>query len=375
MKYLNGFYITNLDDTKQGGLFHATYERIKRHNVTLNEIKIINNNFNLKEKECYKYQNIKISNLNYKRNLVYVFDKFIKHRQERRLVLYYFFKYEKQLSRADFIHAHWGWPNGFLAFRLAEKLSIPYFITFHGSDINNLKKRNIKNMLLAMENATACFFVSNALLKEAINKGYSGKNALVNYNGVDLNEFKLKVTRTKTIGYVGDLIEKKGADLLPSIFKNINEINNDYSFKIIGDGPLKNDIAENIKHFNLSHKVEFLGEIPKVKIPEVMRDLDLLIVPSKMEGLGMVILEAHASGVPVVGSNRGGIPEAIDDRKFCFPINEHFVNNLSKQAVNTLENNNYEINSIKLRERIDEKFSWDKIVNQEYKAYKKSFKP
>lgn len=391
---MNIFYITSINTNNKGGLFLAVYERVKRHSENLDNYIIINNNYfdgflislvrkilHIEDKTQFLdnninyYKEIKINNLNYKKRIIYYLRKIFSIGDcTDEVVKYYYKKYKDILHKTDNIHVHSGWPMCYIAYKLSLKLSIPYFITFHGSDINNLKTNHKYKMLLSMKNASNCFFVSRILLEKAKKLGYSGENAKVIYNGVDTNKFKLKELQsknlTKTVGFIGTLKYKKGADLLPQIFSEIIHLAKvNIEFLVIGDGELYKDIKS--KFDDKSMNVTFLGNIEPEEVPSELVKIDVLVVPSRSEGFGMVILEANATGVPAVGTNVGGIPEAIG-KYSCenvIKFDNNMITNLSERVVQLL---NSDIDISQYRNRVKKEFNWLDIVKEEYSYYKKT---
>ncbi|WP_054754520.1 glycosyltransferase [Piscibacillus salipiscarius] len=315
-------------------------------------------------------QNIRISLFKYIKRLLQGSD-------AERIVKLYKEKQYREIIDSNVIHAHWGMPHGYIAYLLGKEFKIPYFITLHGSDVNSVKEKNLSKLITALENADKCFFVSEELLNSAINKGYSGKNAVITYNGVDTEKFYLKNEfnkKFKKIGYVGSLEYKKGADLLPKIFSNIHMRYPSTRFKIVGDGPLKLSLKKEISNLGIEDIVEFTGNVDKDSVPIFLNDVDLVVIPSRMEGLGMVVLEANAMGIPVVGSNVGGIPEAVGNYKNVFNLDNYFIFNISKRSIEILKNEDYKNNARLLRNRVEDSFNWDSIVSIEQKFYELSIK-
>ena len=189
------------------------------------------------------------------------------------------------------------------------------------------------------------FFVSNALLEksEAITK--LGNKSLL-YNGcsedfVRYHEARRQELReeiaispsNKIIAFVGNLIPVKNASLLPSIFHAIkNKMSNDVEFWIIGDGPQRESIMNDIAEFKISSSVKIFGNIPHAEMPQLMNCMDLLILPSKNEGLPLVTVEALKCGAKVIGSDVGGISEAIGKNN-TVPLDTDFVNRFSEKCV------------------------------------------
>lgn len=382
-------YLVNMKPKRAGGLFKATYERIVRHNkqakiyieninfydnstITFIKTYLFNNRYSLKQASLkYNYELLEINNFNFARGIKYHFSEKIQFEKNNldSMADAFIKKNKQEISEADVIHAHWGYPNGYLAYRAAQKYDKPYFITFHGSDLNSTKKKEVPYLLESMEYAETCFFVSKQLLKNAIDLGYSGSNTAITYNGVDLEDFKIpckSLQENKKVGYIGSLEPVKGADLLPEIFEEIAKRTDErIDFTIVGDGSLKNTIETTVEASNLP--VEFTGQVDFEEIPKILEGVDVLVVPSRNEGLGMVILEANAMGIPAVGMNVGGIPEAIGYKENLIEPTEDRIENMAQRVSTILENDREDPN--KYRNRVKENFLWEDIVEIERKHY------
>ena len=111
--------------------------------------------------------------------------------------------------------------------------------------------------------------------------------------------------------FVGNLVELKGLKYLFSAFKELKR--RDYVINLIGDGPLKEELAVLAGTTGVSSNIVFLGRKSKQEIAEVMRNSDFLVLPSITENLPCVIIEAFACGLPVLASSVGGIPEIVKE--------------------------------------------------------------
>lgn len=151
------------------------------------------------------------------------------------------------------------------------------------------------------------------------------------------------------IGYVGSLRYEKGVlDLVEAVTGLENDA---WSLTIIGDGPLKNSMIYKLEKEKVLDNVRFLGYLERKDIPKYIRELDVLVLPSKTlpdcrERFGVVLVEAMLSGVAVIGSSCGGIPEVIGDSGLIFE--EGNVRQL-RECLRLLMNNS------KLREELAEK--------------------
>lgn len=243
---------------------------------------------------------------------------------------------------AQIIHMHWIWPCGIGLPDVAEVHSIPYIVTCHGSDINVAmrSRTNRIEMLKILENAFCVEFVSQALLNTAKELGYSGKNAAIIYNGIDTTIFHGKriAHPTPIVGYVGNLLPIKGADFLPKIFKHIFEMTKgNVKFVIAGDGILRKKLEEETDTL----PTVFYGAVPQEQLADIYAEMDVLLLPSRAEGYGCVIKEAQACGVFPIGSDAGGISEAVG--KYGATISqkdseEEFTLEIAKAVVRYLAN-------------------------------------
>jgi glycosyltransferase involved in cell wall biosynthesis len=152
-------------------------------------------------------------------------------------------------------------------------------------------------------------------------KGYRGPTAVVP-NAVDTRLFKpmdRQACRNAlglegfVVGYVGRLVEEKGIlDLIDAVAKCPSGVN----LLIVGDGPLTSEVRRRAALPHIRGRVRLLPAKPLSELPPIFNALDVLVLPSLTtrrwkEQFGRVIIEAHACGVPVIGSDSGAIPDVI----------------------------------------------------------------
>ena len=379
----SGIFITNrLKVLKEFDIEFKTYGIIGKDTFILKIVKYIfrKQEAGIREASIVS-KGIEYNYANFKRTLM---DSIYKKAFRKDLLLTYSRRLSEKISNLtinesfDIIHAHGMFdpPAGLVAKLLSEKLEIPYVVTCHGSDINLAMPNNKELYNNVLEQAGKVIFVSNALLNNAKLLGYSGKNAVVIPNGIDLEIFKPldkeKIKRElglskKVVGFVGNLKKIKRADKLAEIFEYILS-KKDVEFLVVGDGELRENVEKECQKRNLN--VKFVGRVFQDKVPYYMNAMDVMILPSRNEGFPTVVNEAQACGIPVVGSSNGGIPEAIGDGGIVVEEGENFEKRFAEAVINLLAN---PIDSNYIREKALE-YSWENVVKKEVKVYEEVLK-
>jgi glycosyltransferase involved in cell wall biosynthesis len=154
-------------------------------------------------------------------------------------------------------------------------------------------------------------------------KGYLGPMSLIPQFGVDPNLFTPRphADRPFTIGYFGRLVEEKGLDLL---FRAAATLTGEWRLRIVGNGPQRAELESLAEELGIRGRIQFCEQIPSVEMPAQYHELDVFVLPSLTkpnwkEQFGRVLIEAMASGVPVIGSDSGAIPDVVGKAGLIFP--------------------------------------------------------
>lgn len=235
------------------------------------------------------------------------------------------YKLLRILPEYDYVHAHWLIPQGIVQSFFKK----PYLVTGHGGDVTSLNKGVVKKLKIrCLKNASKITVVSKAL-KDEVEKLVPNADVQILSMGCDTSKFGeehhvdnyYQQNGKKVVLFVGRLAEKKGVTYLIEAMKDV-----DAKLMIVGEGPLKQQLKEQAKE--QGDKMVFLGSKSHTELPKLYASADLFVGPSvtakdgDKEGLGLVFLEAMASGTPVIGSNSGGIPEIIEDGVNGFLVEE-----------------------------------------------------
>lgn len=227
--------------------------------------------------------------------------------------------------QADAVHAHFG-SHAIEALRyidMTQEQSPPLFVTFHGGDLHmfsqNQGRRRYRHLF---ERASHIFTVSDELRRKAVAFGCQPSKVTTHRLGVDCDVFSYSSHArggdgTYRVLMVGRLTEKKGHEVALKAFQAFLEHVPKAQLRIVGDGPLRAHLASEIERRGLSSSVEVLGALDHAGVKREMRAAQLLLAPSveasggDREGVPVVLMEAMSSGLPVVSSYHGGIPELI----------------------------------------------------------------
>jgi glycosyltransferase involved in cell wall biosynthesis len=144
-----------------------------------------------------------------------------------------------------------------------------------------------------------------------------GKPVTVVPYGIDLDRFRPRDPRpatrdTLTIGAVARLSPEKGLDVLIDAAAKLIAQGRDLRVLLVGDGPERSRLVHRAARLGIADRVEFRGDVPHDRVPDVLSEMDIFAMPSREEGFGVAALEASAMQLPVVASDTHGIPDAVE---------------------------------------------------------------
>lgn len=203
-------------------------------------------------------------------------------------------------------------------------------------------------------------------------------------NAVDINRFnldidgteirkKLSIAAEKVILFVGRLDFQKGIEYLIFAFSKIVKDFPEAKLVVVGDGPLKNNIRAAIDGFGLSKSVFLLGRTDTDDLPKIYAACDLFVVPSLMEGFGIVYLEAMACGKACIGSNIGGVEDVIVDGHTGLLVPPADPDSLYLAIKKLLsDEGTFSRFGKEGRKRVLENFTWEKVAARTLEVYNKA---
>lgn len=198
-------------------------------------------------------------------------------------------------------------------------------------------------------------------------------------NGVDFEkfypvEFSKKEELKKKLGInkdekivitVSRLVKKNGiGDLIGAMDK----MKFAAKLLVLGSGPLEKELKARSEELKLQDRILFLGDVPNERVPEYLSIADVFCRPSLSEGLGNSFLEAMAAGIPIVGTNAGGIPDFLEDREtglFCL---RNDSDDIRQKIEAILEDEGLKLKLIQnARNAVSEKYDW-KIISKQMES-------
>jgi glycosyltransferase involved in cell wall biosynthesis len=277
----------------------------------------------------------------------------------------------------DLAHAFFGFPTGWLCYRNTGKL--PYIISLRGSDVPGQHARLQHDYKILAPVFAAIWRKASALV--ACSEGLKQRAQLfmpsvsidVIPNGVELDRFfpaetseKSKVLRMIT---VGRLSVTKRIEMLIDAVEILHRTACKLNLTIVGGGKTERQLRKNVAERELTDVIKITGRIDSEKMPELYRQNDIFISASMQEGMSNAMLEAMASGLPIVTTRCEGLAELIDGNGII--VEQDNIEELAK-AVKKLTDNPelYKQMSIAARKQA-EKFDWANVASSYVEQYRK----
>jgi glycosyltransferase involved in cell wall biosynthesis len=231
----------------------------------------------------------------------------------------------------------------------------------------------------AFRRVAAAYACSETVCEVLRAKGFDKPAPIITY-GVDTEAFRpLAAGRKRSpglsgplmIGFVGRMLPGKGLNVLADALAKLGA--EDWRLLAVGEGSERAEFERQLTEAGLRNRAEFTGAINFALVPAYFHQLDVLVIPTETtkrirEQFGRVIVEAMASGVPVIGSTCGAIPEVIGDAGLIFP--EGDADALAEALRRMLADED-------LRERLSlagqarvEQYSWQRVAEKTYELYR-----
>jgi len=288
-------------------------------------------------------------------------------------------KNNTDVSRFDLSHAHSLFVNGGIANELYKEYNINFITAVRNTDLNlffgkmiHLRKKGVE----ILKNSSKIIFISPAYKKRLINdyipkelkseieeKSVVIPNGINNYWLENINLNKKKNNNQIRLIYAGRIDKNKNVLNICKVVQNLNEYGHKANLKIIGKGPEKNNIEEQMNGFDY---ISFLDYMSKEELLNNYRNSDIFIMPSYKETFGLVYIESMSQGLPIIYTKNEGVYGYFKERTVGFSVDPDDIIDMMDK-IKIIFNNYNRISENAVQEA--QKFSWNKVSDQYIEIY------
>ena len=293
-----------------------------------------------------------------------------------------------KLHKIEILHVHYAIPHAYAAYMAQkmlreEDIYVPIVTTLHGTDITLVGNHPFYKpaVTFSINKSDAVTAVSQSLKDDTLRLFDIKQNISVVTNFIDLKKFKHGYTDCqrammasddeKIITHISNFREVKR---IPDIINIFNKVQKEIPAKLmmVGEGPEREPAEQLCRELGISDKVVFFGN--SNEIDRILCFSDLFLLPSETESFGLSALEAMASGVPVISSNTGGIPEVNEEGFSGYLSDVGDIEAMSKNAIMVLKDEKL-LTKLKENAKVQaEKFDIHNIVPQYEAIYENTLK-
>ncbi|MBL7206674.1 MAG: glycosyltransferase family 4 protein [Candidatus Aenigmarchaeota archaeon] len=275
-------------------------------------------------------------------------------------------------EKYNLCHAFFGIPCGAIAYLFKKRL--PYIVSLRGSDVPGFNNRfELQYVFLKpfikkiWRNARAVIANSEGLKQLAFCTDAKQKIGVIP-NGIDMMEFKPgKNTGKLKILCVSRLIRRKGIDYLIKSIPLLEKQLKDFEIVIIGEGNQEIELKRLSRNLGVEKFINFEGYVPHDNLPEIYSKSDVFVLPSLNEGMSNTVLEAMASGLPIITTDTGGTNELMKDNGVIVPPkNEQAIS----EAIVKISNESIRKDMGKKSREIVKQFDWGTVAERYIDIYR-----
>jgi colanic acid/amylovoran biosynthesis glycosyltransferase len=274
------------------------------------------------------------------------------------------------------IHAHFLHVPSSIAMFSAKLSCIPFSITIHSAGEKDLP--HVDGIALKIRSASVLLMISQFNIEYYDKLEPCKHKSQVVRCGMNIEDFSFRANRnqngkTLKVLAVGRFVEKKGFIYLAKAAKLIKCQNKDCKIEILGSGPLHEVIEEYILQNKLEDIISLPGQASTQEVKEKMLGADIVVVPSvtsvsgEMEGIPVVLMEAMASGTPVVATEHSGIPELVKNNITGSLVPEKDEVRLAQAILSFIPNEAVRVNARKV---IEDEFDISNVVSLRLQIFK-----
>lgn len=222
------------------------------------------------------------------------------------------------------LHAHFAHDPALVAMLVRDLTGLSYSFTAHARDLVQIPPANLDARAAGATAVITCCDANADYISSAVPAGLTAPLRVI-HHGVELNQFSPPPWRpagaTATLVTVGRLVEKKGFVHLLEALNAVQRSGHSITCQIYGDGPLRESLVSLRDSLDLGENVSFAGERGRADIVSALQDADIFVLTPVVtddgdrDGIPNVLVEAMATGLPVVTTSTGGITELVSHER------------------------------------------------------------
>jgi len=253
--------------------------------------------------------------------------------------------------RIKLIHAHFG-SCAVDILPISKKLGKPLIVSFYGYDVTEYPNREgaMDDLANLFRFGHKFIVLSNYMQQQLLDLGCPKEKIVILPQGINLGLFNFKPREPKRGGakvrflQIANFVEKKGIPYSLEAFAKVKGLHNDCEFHLIGDGPMRTDIEKKVAALGLTDSVAIKGFKRHDELPAELHAADILLHPSiaassgDTEGLPTLIMEAMATGLPVIATRHAAIPDLVVPHKTGILVEEKDVDGLASAMLSIVQN-------------------------------------
>jgi len=275
--------------------------------------------------------------------------------------------------KPNVIFAFFGVPAGAVALFAKLIFKTPYIVSLRGGDVPGFRPYDFKRFhqviapLLRVVWKQASAIVANSDGLRLLALAFDSRFAIpIIPNGVDVERFTLPASRDWSearLLFVGRVVYQKGLDLLLPALVELNYL--DSGLTVIGDGPQRAALERLAATLGLAARVHFAGWQRGTDLERHYQNATLFVFPSRHEGMPNAVLEAMASGLPVIATRIAGNEELVIDNETGLLVPTEDIAALKEACEKMISNPNLrERMGVAGRQRVEEHFTWGSVARQ-----------
>ena len=295
------------------------------------------------------------------------------------------FRFADKLTKEkkyDLSHSFFTVPCGAISLWLKLTRKIPYIVSLRGSDVPGYSERFmaayvvLKPLIRLIWKQSAGVVSNSRGLKDLALKTNEAQKVEIIFNGVDVEDFYPDETlrsKDKFIITVGAtrITARKGINYLIEALSILVPRYPDIFLHIMGDGNEKENLEALREKLNLKNNIVFLGRIPREKTGSYYREAGLFVLPSLNEGMSNAMLEALASGLPILTTETGGTAELVKEGENGYTVKMKDAEDLAEKIEIIFRDNELRKRMGLASRELAEKMSWKNVAREYFELYQK----